>query len=96
MTLDEYMAGGTEHYELQHECACNLLDDAIGRLADMTADRDSWMDQCMDARRVWHEDHQRLELVTKAHRMDCDRLMARIAELQAERDNWESLAKRPD
>ena len=43
MTLDEYMAGGIEHYQLQHEDACNMLDDAIGRIADLTADRDSWM-----------------------------------------------------
>jgi hypothetical protein len=53
MTLDEYTAGGIEHYQLQHEEACNMLDDAIGRIADLTADRDNWRDQCMDARREW-------------------------------------------
>jgi hypothetical protein len=53
MTLDEYMAGGIEHYQLQHEDACNMLDDAIGRITDLTADRDNWRDQCMDARREW-------------------------------------------
>jgi hypothetical protein len=53
MTLDEYMAGGIEHYQLQHEDACNMLDDAIGRIADLTADRDNWRDQCMDARKEW-------------------------------------------
>jgi len=56
MTLDEYMARGIEHYELQHEDACNMLDEAIGRLADMTADRDSWMEQCMDARKEWESE----------------------------------------
>ena len=93
MTLDEYMTGGIEHYELQHESACNLLDEAIGRLADMTADRDSWMDQCMDARRVWHEDYRRHKIAQKAHEMNFERLMARIALLQDERDNWKHRAE---
>ena len=53
MTLDEYMAGTDKAwigYSGDHR---NLLDEAVGRLRDMTADRDSWIEQCMDARREW-------------------------------------------
>ena len=43
MTLDEYMAGTDQAwigYSGDHRA---LLDEAVGRLRDMTADRDSWM-----------------------------------------------------
>ena len=53
MTLDEYMAGTDKAwigYAGDHRA---LLDEAITRIADLTADRDSWRDQCMDARKEW-------------------------------------------
>ena len=94
MTLDEYMAEDCSvFYRFDDAHRFRLLQEATGRIDDLRSDRDSWMEQCMDARRVWHEDHQRLELETKAHRIDCERLTARIAELQAERDCWRTLAR---
>jgi hypothetical protein len=53
MTLDEYMAGTSKAWIGFRENHMNMLDDAIGRIADLTADRDNWRDQCMDARREW-------------------------------------------
>ena len=53
MTLDEYMAGTDQAwigYSGDHRA---LLDDAVTRIAYLTADRDSWRDQCMDARKEW-------------------------------------------
>ena len=53
MTLDEYMAGTDQAwigYSGDHRA---LLDEAISRIADLTADRDCWRDQCMDARKEW-------------------------------------------
>jgi hypothetical protein len=55
MTLDEYMADDDEYRAVHikaHEAAV-LLEEAIGRIADLTADRDNWRDQCMDARKEW-------------------------------------------
>ena len=55
MTLDEYMADDDDYRAVHieaHEAAV-LLEEAIGRIADLTADRDNWRDQCMDARKEW-------------------------------------------
>ena len=59
MTLDEYMAAdySTRYAELGIVEARRLLESAIGRIADLTADRDSWRDQCMEARKDWHEEY---------------------------------------
>ena len=59
MTLDEYMEADylTRDAELGIDEAQRLLEVAIWRIADLTADRDSWRDQCMEARKDWQKEY---------------------------------------
>jgi hypothetical protein len=68
MTLDEFKAASAADdnafWRLDDGDRKNLIEEALDRLHDMTADRDSWLDQCMDARKVWHETKIELDIMT--------------------------------
>ena len=52
-----------------------------------------WRLDSGDIQNLLEEAMERLDLETKAHRIDCERFESRIAELRAERDNWKYRAE---